>query len=189
MGTTTTATTTIAYYDLWGEGVETGKDIEMKDITKENMENITVSLGRMPIDELKERIHPDADFEYQLADDDLEVVTACDVAREFMMELAINMASPRITMMEHKALGKTVEAYMKWDGTTRAVRYNGNGSASEKEGAVPRPFGWRIAAKMTQVKDTSGYYRTISSALEKMPVYAKVLPQGFLDDPPAGEVA
>ena len=185
-------TVTHITYDLTDEERFKGENIkglEMKDIDDTTINSITVSTTDMNIDELKGRIKPNAAVEFDLSVEENQEILACDIARDLVYELAINMASPRVGKIEHDCLGRTIEAFQKWDPTTRPVKYNGNGSDLEINGAKPKPFNWRIAAKMLQIKDAAKYWRNMSSVLDKIPIYKLVLPPAFLDDPPAGEVA
>ena len=144
----------------------------------------------MGIDEFRDRIKPDAAVVFDLTveeEDSLFGPEPCDTAAEAIMSYFGDMLT--LGKVEHDCLGKTWEAYNKWDPTTRPVKYNGNGSDAEVNGARQRPFTWRIAAKMLQIKDAARYWRIMRDAFSKVKVAAHMFPAGFLADPPQGVAA
>lgn len=186
-------TVTHITYDLTDEERFKGENtrgLEMKDIDDTTLNSITVSTTDMSIDELRDRIHPNAEVEFKLTDEEKEALVgpdACEIAQAAMFQFFGDMLL--LGKIEHDCIGKTWRAMQKWDPTTRPVKYNGNGSDLEVNGAKPKPFNWRIASKMLQVKDAPKYWRTMKEAFRKVELAALLFPPAFLDDPPAGEVA
>ena len=180
-------------YDITDERRFNGENIrglEMKEITKDSIQEITVSVAGMGIDEFKDRINPEARTEFEITADEAESLfgpDACEIAQDAMLHFFGDMLL--LGKVEHDCVGKTWMAFQKWDPTTRPVKYNGNGSDAEVNGSKFRTFNWRIAAKMLQIKDATKYWKTMKGAFDRVKLVGMMFPSTFLDDPPQGVAA
>lgn len=162
----------------WTRYDEAVEDRAMTEVTVESIGKIDTAVQGIRLDEFKARINPEAELVVDIPAEEVEAIDACDVAQRAVSDFVGGLAA--LDKWEFDAWALTKRAERRWDPTTRPVKFTGGGSDQELNGARPRPFNWRIAARMLQVKRLDAYKARLESAFRKVPYLEHTLPAGFL---------